>query len=151
MFGIGLLLTAPLVSTQSLQAFAKTPGKPLSMPAVAPSYSESASSQDANPGANVRSGHNYPAPPNGPVGHSSMMLKVKTPTLQGSAARQGTAGSAEDKPLLEGNVLRETAPDDAFAPPELHAPNLCKKAKACACRVGCVQSLVEQNASAICP
>lgn len=113
------MLVSPLVWSPSLQAFAKTPAKPLSMPAVAPSYSDSASRSDmnagSNTGSNAGSGQNYPEPPNGPVGRSSMMLKMKSPTLQGTAARQGTAGSAQSKPLLEGNVLRETAPDDAFA------------------------------------
>ncbi len=113
--GLIPLLVAPLVFFPSLEAFGKSPAKPLSMPAVAPSYSESATRADLNSGSLSGSGHNYPEPPNGPVGRSSMVLKVKSPTLQGSASRLGTAGSAESKPLLEGNVLRETAPDDAFS------------------------------------
>lgn len=113
--GLSLLLVSQLALSPALQAFAKTPAKPLSMPAVAPSYSDSVSRCDPNAGSNSGSGHNYPEPPNGPVGRSSMMLKVKSQALQGNASRQGTAGSAESKPLLEGNVLRETTPDDAFA------------------------------------
>ena len=74
------------------------------MPSVAPSFSSS--SFQPSQGVEVNGSS---------VGHNSMMLKVKTPTLQGNAIREGTTGSAQDKPMLEGNVLRETVPDDAFA------------------------------------
>lgn len=100
LFCLSLVLLSPLASWQSLAASAKGPSKPQSMPTVAPSFNDS----------NARSVSDSES-----VGRSSMMLKVKSPTLQGSASRQGTTDSAQDKPLLEGNVLRETAPDDAFA------------------------------------
>lgn len=74
------------------------------MPAVAPSYSGT-DSEAAQGGTENASG----------VGHSTMMLKVKQRVLQGNAVREGTAGSAQSKPFLEGNVLRETASEDAFA------------------------------------
>lgn len=93
-------LSDPIASWQASAAFAKGV-KTQEMPAVAPSYAPGSSETSKG----FSKDH----------GRSTMILNVKPPTLQGNAARSGTAGSAEEKPLLEGNVLRETAPDDAFA------------------------------------
>lgn len=89
--------TDPIASWQASAAFAKG-AKTQDMPVVAPSYaSAEKTASRVEPG------------------RSTMILNVKPPTLQGNAARSGTTGGADSKPLLEGNVLRETAPDDAFA------------------------------------
>lgn len=133
-----IALLAPGFAWVSESAVAKGASKSSAMPSVAPSFdgsrSSSHTSSGSTPGSSSNSSSGAASPSgssvsesisasfpdvngqtDGGVGHSTMMLKVKSPTLQGNAVREGTAGSAMNKPLLEGNVLRETAPDDAFA------------------------------------
>lgn len=94
------------------------------MPTVAPSFNSSGSvsgvSAKASTGStldSIESGSpdvNVNGQADQGIGHTTMMMKVKPSTLRGNAVRESTAGSASNAPLLEGSVLRQTAPDDAF-------------------------------------
>jgi len=98
----------PIASWQASAAFAKGV-KTQDMPAVAPSYG----SIDFNSKTPAAQKNNNVDPAS--VGHSTMTIKVSPSLLQGGAVRSGITGGAQSKPVLEGNILRETAPDDVFA------------------------------------
>lgn len=102
----------PVASWQASAAFAKG-ARTQEMPSVAPSFSGETSSDNGAKGKSRAETASRVDP--AAVGRATMMLNVKPPALQGNAVRDGTAGSADNKPVLEGNVMRETAPDDAFA------------------------------------
>ncbi len=122
---VSLVVCATSVSFHSSAVLAQSSSTTASMPAVAPSFSGRPSQSNQSMGANsarrnagktldsrAENGDDNSAES---VGRSTMMMKVKPSTLQGNAVREGITGGGADKPLLQGNVLRETAPDDAFA------------------------------------
>lgn len=92
-----MTLLLPDLAISGRGTFAEIAAQAADMPSVAPAFGES------EPG----------------VRRNSVMMRVKPQALQGNAVREDTAGGAssgaQSRPLLEGNVLRETAPDDVFA------------------------------------